>query len=107
MRRDDVIAMVASTRMCQLKTLQDRIIDAVEKANSAKLATYNASYGYRIGYAEAKRDVLIEIAQVFAEVSSSDEQLAQAWANDTCLAGSDSWRVAYESYLAALRMVFP
>jgi hypothetical protein len=47
------------------KTLQERIIDAVERAKSAKLATHNANSDYQFGYGDAKRDVLIEVNRVF------------------------------------------
>lgn len=48
--------------------IQNAVIDAVEVAKSAKLATDSYDHSYSVGYAEAKRDVLVEIAKAFAEL---------------------------------------
>lgn len=50
-------------------SVQNRIIDAVETAKSMKLATESYDHGYSVGYAEAKRDVLLEIAKAFEELN--------------------------------------
>lgn len=47
-------------------SLQHNVIDAVERAKSAVLAAGEYNHSYGIGYAHAKRDVLVELTKVMA-----------------------------------------